>query len=82
MFCPQFRPVVGGTERQAEKLAAAPAKAACRVTILTPLLDPDSPNMEEVNGVSIERFPLTDLSRCYPVLARTVVSRGYVHGIG
>ena len=22
MFCPQFRPVVGGAERQAEKLAA------------------------------------------------------------
>ena len=46
MFCPQFRPVVGGAERQAEKLAAALAKAACRVTILTPLLDPDSPNRE------------------------------------
>jgi len=30
MFCPQFRPVVGGSERQAEKLAAALAEAGCR----------------------------------------------------
>ena len=65
MFCPQFRPVVGGAERQAEKLAVALAEAGCRVTILTPRLDPDSPDSERVNRVTIERFPLTDLSRRY-----------------
>ena len=56
MFCPQFRPVVGGAERQAEKLAAALAEAGCRVTILTPRLDPDSPDMEEANGVTSSGF--------------------------
>lgn len=36
MFCPQFAPLVGGAERQAEQLAGALAKAGCRITILTP----------------------------------------------
>ena len=58
MFCPQFRPIVGGSERQAEKLAAALVETGCRVTILTPRIDPDSPDMEEANGVIIERFRL------------------------
>ena len=67
MFCPQFRPVVGGAERQAERLARALSAADCQVTILTPLLDPDSPAVEVVEGVRIERFPLIDLSRRWPV---------------
>jgi hypothetical protein len=67
MFCPQFRPVVGGAERQAEKLAAALADAGCRLTILTPRLDPDSKDSEQVNHLRIERFSLTDSSRRYPV---------------
>src|SRR5262245_49252747 len=43
MFSPQFRPLVGGAERQAEKLAIALAEADCKVTILTPRLDPTHP---------------------------------------
>jgi glycosyltransferase involved in cell wall biosynthesis len=78
MFCPQFRPVVGGAERQAEKLAVALAEAGCRVTILTPRLDPDSPDMEEANDVTIERFPFTDLSRCYPVQGVAVLNIPYI----
>ena len=66
MFCPQFRPVVGGAELQAEKLAAALTEAGCQVMILTPRIDPDSPEVEEANGVTIERFPLIDLARRYP----------------
>lgn len=66
MFCPQFRPVIGGAERQAEKLAKALAAAGCRVSILTPRLDPESPSVEEVDGVRIERFTLTDLSLRWP----------------
>lgn len=66
MFCPQFRPVVGGAERQAEKLARALAVDGMRVNILTPRLDALSPDMEETDGVHIERFPLIDLSRRYP----------------
>jgi L-malate glycosyltransferase len=78
MFCPQFRPVVGGAQRQADKLAAALVKAGCRVTILTPRLDPDSPDREDVNGVRIERFPLTDLARRYPVLGVAVLNIPYI----
>lgn len=63
MFCPQFRPVVGGAERQAEKLAIALVAAGCQVTIVTPRIDHDSADIEESEGVRIERFPLTDLSR-------------------
>lgn len=67
MFCPQFRPVVGGAERQAEKLAIALVAAGCRVTIVTPRIDLDSADVEEFNGVRVERFPLTDLSRRFPI---------------
>jgi len=78
MFCPQFRPVVGGAERQAEKLAVALTEAGCRVTILTPRLDPDSPDSERVNQVTIERFPLTDLARRYPVSGIAVLNIPYI----
>src|SRR5512142_3228260 len=78
LFCPQFRPVVGGAERQVEKLALALAEAGCRVTILTPRLDPDSPDSERGNGVTIERFPLTDLSRRHPVPGVAVLNIPYI----
>lgn len=67
MFCPQFRPVVGGAERQAEKQAQALVKQGCQVTILTPRIDPNSPAVEFVAGVRIERFPLLDLARRWPI---------------
>jgi glycosyltransferase involved in cell wall biosynthesis len=88
MFSPNFRASAlifgvaldqdGGAERQAEKLAAALAEAGCRVTILTPRLDLDRPEMEEANGVTIERFPLTDLSRRYPVPGVAVLNIPYI----
>jgi glycosyltransferase involved in cell wall biosynthesis len=78
MFCPQFRPFVGGTERQAEKLAVLLVAAGCRVKIITPRVDPDSPDREEANGVTIERFPLTDLSRWYPVPGVAVLNIPYI----
>jgi glycosyltransferase involved in cell wall biosynthesis len=78
MFCPQFRPVVGGAERQAEKLAAALVEAGCRVTIVTPRIDPDSPDRETANGVTIERFRLVDLSRRYPVSGVALVNIPYI----
>jgi glycosyltransferase involved in cell wall biosynthesis len=65
MFCSQFRPAVGGAERQAEILASALVRAGCRVVIVTPRIDPDSPEFEEFDGVRVERFHLNDLSRRY-----------------
>jgi L-malate glycosyltransferase len=78
MFCPQFRPFVGGAERQAEKLAVVLVAAGCRVKIITPRVDPDSPDREEANGVTIERFPLTDLARRYPVPGVAVLNIPYI----
>ena len=66
MLCPQFRPVIGGAERQAEKLSKALVRRNIRVTILTPRLIADSPPYEEVDGVAINRFPLFDLCRKLP----------------
>jgi hypothetical protein len=39
MFCAQFRPMVRGAERQAEKLAIALVAAGYQVTIVTPRID-------------------------------------------
>ncbi len=78
MFCPQFRPVIGGAERQAEKLAHALVEAGCRVTILTPRIDPDSPNREVASGVMIARFPFSDLARRYPVPGVAVLNIPYI----
>jgi len=66
MFCPQFRPIVGGTERQAEKLSKALVRRGMRVTILTPKLDSESLENEEDAGVVILRFSLFDLCRRFP----------------
>lgn len=63
MFCPHFRPTVGGAERQVEKLAAELARSGCNVRVLTPRREPDSPDVEHENNVTIERFPLDDLSQ-------------------
>lgn len=78
MFCPQFRPLIGGAERQAEKLAVALVAAGCWVKILTPRIDPDSPEREEVNGIIIERFRLNDLSRRYPVQGVALLNIPYI----
>ena len=67
MFCSQFRPLIGGAERQVEKLAQALTVLGCRVLIVTPRIDADSPAIEECGGVRIERFQLTDLSRRFSI---------------
>ncbi len=88
MFLPQFRPGSitygiglnqnGGAERHAESLAVALAAAGSRVAILTPRYDPDSPTVESVNGVTIERFPFLDLSYRYPMPGVAVLNIPYI----
>jgi len=68
MFCAQFRPIVGGAERQAEKLSRALVQRGLRVTVLTPRLVRDTPMFEEDLGVRIHRFPLFDLCRRLPTV--------------
>lgn len=63
MFCPQFAPVIGGAERQAEKLGRALAARGMDVVVWTPRLDRVSPAVEVRDGLRVHRFPLSDLSR-------------------
>jgi len=66
MFCPQFRPIVGGAERQAERLGKALVAANLNVTVLTPHIDPSSPTLETVDGLPVRRFELSDLTKRFP----------------
>src|SRR5579872_1060414 len=66
MFSAQFRPVVGGAERQAEKLAKSLVAQGVRVTVLTPALVQGLPAEEQDEGVTIRRFPLFDICRRLP----------------
>jgi len=63
MFCPNFRPAIGGAERQAEKLAFALVRKGCEVTVLTPRIDVLSPDIEVVEGVKIERFNAINIAK-------------------
>lgn len=63
MFCPQFAPVVGGAERQAERLGQVLRRDGIDVRVLTPHLSVDSPNYELRDGLAVHRFPLSDLSK-------------------
>lgn len=67
MFCPQYAPLTGGTERQAQKLSRGLVRAGCKVTVLTPRLIRETLPKESVDGVEVIRFPLLDVSRLVPV---------------
>lgn len=66
MFCPQFAPLIGGAERQAERLAKGLIAERTRVEVWTPLLDRSSPRHETRDGLPVNRFPLSDLSKRWP----------------
>ncbi|HET9049271.1 MAG TPA: glycosyltransferase family 4 protein [Chiayiivirga sp.] len=68
MFCPQFAPLIGGAERQAEKLGMALRTAGVDVRVLTPRLDAESPAHEVRAGLPVRRFRLSDLSARFPRL--------------
>lgn len=72
MFCPQFAPLVGGAERQAEKLGKQLIAKGVDVAVWTPLVDQTSSASELLDGLPVRRFHLSDLSKQYPGL----------HGIG
>lgn len=52
----QFRPLVGGAERQAERLAAALVRDGHRVEIATRLLEAAHPRLEAPGGVPVRRL--------------------------
>lgn len=56
MIVPQFRPLVGGYERAAERLAAELAKQGQEVTILTERRVQSWPSKETVQGFKLQRL--------------------------
>jgi L-malate glycosyltransferase len=66
MFCSQFRPLVGGAERQAEKLSQELVRRGLAVRVLTPWVVEESAEEEEASGVMIYRFPMVDLNKRFP----------------
>lgn len=56
MVAPQYRPIVGGYERAAERLSAALAGRGHQVTVITDRRDPAWPRREVHEGVTIWRL--------------------------
>jgi glycosyltransferase involved in cell wall biosynthesis len=56
MICPQFRPLVGGYERAAERLSAALAAIGLRVLVIAERRDRAWPVMECVDGYEVRRL--------------------------
>jgi glycosyltransferase involved in cell wall biosynthesis len=63
MFLPQFAPVIGGAERQAERLAKAMVARSVDVLVMTPRRDAESAAEESLEGLRVRRFALRDLTR-------------------
>lgn len=68
MFCPQFAPLIGGAERQAEQLGRVLRSLGLDVVVWTPRLVAGSPACEDRDGLPVHRFPLSDLSKVFPGL--------------
>jgi glycosyltransferase involved in cell wall biosynthesis len=56
MISPQFRPIVGGYERAAERLAAGLAAVGLRVVVVTERRNREWPGMECVDGYEVQRL--------------------------
>lgn len=56
MISPQFRPLVGGYERAAERLSAALAEVGSRVVVITERRDRAWPAMECIDGYEVRRL--------------------------
>lgn len=58
MVSPQFRPIVGGYERAAERLSVGLAECGCRVDVVTERRDRAWPRSEAIGGVGVRRIPV------------------------
>ena len=56
MIAPQFRPLVGGYERAAERLAEELVSLGHEVTVIADCRDKCWPRMETTNGVTVRRL--------------------------
>ena len=58
MLCPQFRPIVGGYERAAERLSQELVRLGCGVEVVAERRDRSWPAREDLNGLVIRRLPV------------------------
>jgi glycosyltransferase involved in cell wall biosynthesis len=65
MICPQFKPVIGGYEKAAERLSGALARDGHSVTVLTDRSNPDSPTEEMLDGFRVRRLPTFSTNRLF-----------------
>ena len=56
MISPQFRPILGGYERAAERLSGALAAAGLRVSVISERRDPRWPTVEHIDGYEVRRL--------------------------
>ena len=54
--------MIGGAERQAQKLAMALIRSGCHVEVLTPRLEKSWPLEDTIDGLRINRFPFINLT--------------------
>ncbi len=78
MFVPQFFPVIGGAERQAEKLGKALIDQGMTVEVHTPKINPGSETFEIRNGLTVRRFELHDISLCVGIKGIGILNAPYV----
>jgi glycosyltransferase involved in cell wall biosynthesis len=57
MICPEFRPIVGGYERAAERLSTALVEAGIGVVVIAERRDRAWPAIEAINGYKLRRLP-------------------------
>lgn len=57
MISPQFRPLVGGYERAAERLSAALSRYGVKIAVITEQRDRNWPAVEHIDNYEIRRLP-------------------------
>jgi len=57
MISPQFRPIVGGYERAAERLSTALSQRGLKIVVITEQRDRKWPAVEQIDGYKIRRLP-------------------------
>jgi glycosyltransferase involved in cell wall biosynthesis len=80
MFSNLYPPIVSGSSTQTSTLARELVRRGCRVVVITAKVDPQSPDMETIEGVHVYRLPATRLPRMpiafnFPWLSYTFTPR-------
>lgn len=67
MLSPQFRPLVGGYERAAERLSGALADLGLRVIVITERRERSWPAVERIGGYEVRRLPCLHRARIHVI---------------